>query len=189
MKKKKKLSILKFILLIFIFGFISGILFFFLKNNLDYSYYVKDFIYKAKNYNQSLVLYNSSLVFIIYFLSLSLLGIFLILPIIFVEACAIGFTISLFFYYLGIKGLIFYFLFFIESKLINYILLLYFSFMSINFVIKVIASYIGKNASNFYKSFFNQFSRFIIVLFLTILNSLMIKYLFKGITTYLIKLL
>ena len=189
MKNRKNFSINRIILYTIIFGFISGIAFFMLKNNTDYSYYIKDFLVKSNEVKQNMVLSNALFIIIIYILSLSIIGIFLIYLLLFFASFAIGFTFALFTSYLKIKGLIFYILFFFESKFINFVLLFYFISVSTSFALRLLKAIFEKNERGIFKSFYNHFFRFIIVLVATIVNSLIIKYLLGDITIYLVSLL
>ena len=185
----KKININKIIVLIIAFGFISGIVYFTLKNNTDYSYYIKDFLIKSKQNSQQLTFQNTLIIILIYMLSLTLIGLIFIFGILFILSFSIGFTISLFFYYLKTKGLIFYVLFFIETKLINSLLLIYFINKSCVYIVNISKYIINKNEKGILNTLSKHFLRFIIVFTLIIVNSFIIKYLFNNLTLYLISIL
>lgn len=136
--------------------------------------------------HQNTFMSNIALISAIFVLSISIIGLPAIIFYIFYEGLSIGFTIGLFLGIYHFKGLLFYILFFILSKLLYILIMLYFSILSIRYLIKFVECIINKNRENLYKTIVYHFYRFIIVLLIIIVNSTLIYFLSNKIIMFFI---
>lgn len=178
MKNIKNSFLVKFVVTLFLIGILVGILFFF-SYKPDLSGTLSDFKNLLETTRQNTFFPNIVFISGIFILSVSLIGFPAILFYLFYEAASIGFAIGLFLFNYELKGLLFYLLFFIASKLIYTVIMIYFSIISLRFVVKMIEALTTKNKEEFYRVIVYHFYRFVIVLIIIILNSGMI-YLFAN---------
>lgn len=176
MKIFKNNFLVKFVGALFLIGIIIGCLFYFtykpdLSSNLES---FKDLIVTT---HQNTFISNIVLISAIFVLSVSIVGLPALIFYIFYEGLSIGFTIGLFASAFHVKGLIFYLLFFIVSKLLYTVIMLYFSIISMKYIVKFIDSVINKNREELYKTIVYHFYRFIIILIIVIVNSTLIYFL------------
>ena len=183
----KKKYLLKFVTLLFILGLITGFIIN-QTNETNYMPYINDFLTKANNYNNTLVFHNTFLIIITFVLALSIIGIIFIYCLYFFEAFSIGFTLSLFIKYYKIKGFIFYLLYFLIFKLLFILLFTYFLIMSTKFSHKFLDSLIKNNNIGLTRYIKNHFLRFIMVLLIVLVYSLLIGYFSIKITTFLLSI-
>jgi len=184
----KKRSFVKVILLINIVALISGFFLFFYKN-IDCTSLINDFFNKSTSINQSIILHNTILILLSFILSLSIFGIVFIYIALLLESLSIGFTLAMFIKYYKIKGLIFYLLFFLVFKFMFLFLFIYFLIMSTKFSSRFLTTIIKKNELGFIRYVKNHFIRFIIVLFLVLIYSVIIKYYSVVISLILLKII
>lgn len=176
MKYFKNNFLVKFVGALFLIGIIIGFLFYFtykpdLSSNLD------SFKTLITTTHQNTFMSNIVLISAIFVLSISIVGLPALVFYIFYEGLSIGFTLGLFLSAYQIKGLIFYLLFFIVSKLLYILIMLYFSVISLKYIVKFVDCILSKNRENLYKTIVYHFYRFIIVLLVVIVNSTLIYFL------------
>lgn len=183
MKFFKNNFIVRFIIALFLVGFLFGLIIYFTyKPNLtEYINQFKELIITSHN--------NSFLIYIIvlatlFISTLTIIGSPLILLYTFYEGLSISYTLCIFLSHSGIKGAIFYILFLILTKSIYILIMLYFSMLSIKFVKKIIEAFLNKDRDSLYSIITHHFLRFIIVLFVIIINGITVHF----ISTRIIKL-
>lgn len=178
MKNIKNSFLVKFVVTLFLIGILIGVLFLFsYKPDLGSS--LSDFKNLIETTRQNTFLSGIITISAVFILSVSIIGSPLIVFYLFYEGLSIGFALGAFLLNYKIKGLFFYLLFFIFSKLIYIALMIYFGVVAIRFAIKIVDSIASKNREELYKTVVYHFYRFIIVIVSSILNSMLI-YLFAN---------
>ncbi len=169
MKFLKNNFLVKFVVTLFFIGLIIGIGYHltFRPNLGDTLEIFKEMILGT---HQNIFLSSIIVVSAIFILSLSIVGIPVILFYVFYEGVSIGYTLIAFILTYHIKGAIFYLLFFIISKLIFLVIVGYFSIMSLRYIASFLDHFFSKNKSELYKTIVYHFYRFAIVLCVVILN-------------------
>lgn len=175
MAKLKNNNIVKFVVTLFLVGIFIGII-----TNITFkpeiTVYLEDFLLEVSNNRLNTFLLAIAIISGIFILSISLIGLPLILFYLFYEGFSIGFTLIAFTMTFGIKGFLFYLLYFIVIKLVFIICALYFAFMSTRFDIRLVNALIHKKREEVYGTFINQLYRYIIVLFCILINSTFIYF-------------
>ena len=171
----KNNNTVKFVVTLFLVGIFIGII-----ANITFkpeiSPYLNDFTREVSSDNLNTFLLNIALISGVFILSISIVGLPIILFYIFYEGFSIGFTLISFALVFGIKGFLFYLLYFVIVKLIFIICALYFVFMSTRFYIRLINALIHKKQEEIYGVFVNQLYRYIIVLLVIAINSTLIYF-------------
>lgn len=188
MKYFKNNFLVKFVGALFLIGIIIGFLFYFTYKP-DLSSSIDSFKTLISTTNQNTFISNIILISAIFILSISIVGLPALVFYIFYEGLSIGFTLGLFMAAFHAKGLIFYLLFFIVSKLIYTAIMLYFSIISIRYIIKFVECIINKNREELYRTIVYHFYRFIIILVIVIVNSSLIYFLSNKILSLFINLI
>lgn len=173
MKFFKNNFVVKFVVTLFLISIIFGLLFFFAYKP-DLNAHIEDFKSLVTTSRQNVFLLNLGLISLIFILSISIVGLPGIIFYLFYEGFSIGFTLGLFLMSFKIKGLLFYLIFIISSKLIYLVVMLYFSVMCIRFIWEILEALVYKNKENLYKNIIYHFYRFVIILFILIINSIFI---------------
>lgn len=188
MKFFKNNFVVKFTLTLFLISIIIGLLLYFTYTP-DLKSYIENFKEIVLNTKQNTFMLHIGIILIIFISSISLIGLPLIIFYLFFEGVSIGFTIGAFLGFNGIKGFLFYFLYFICSKLLFDILALYFTIISIRFSYKLLGNLIYKNKDELYKIIMNQFIRFIILFGVVVINSVLIYFLSNTIVKLFVNLI
>lgn len=170
MKKFKNNFIVKFTAVLFLIGVVIGFLFYFFYKP-DLSAYLESFRNLVETARQNTFLANITSVSLIFVLSISIIGIPVLLFYLFYEGVSIGFTLGLFFGVYKIKGLIFYILYFLVSKALFVVIMLYFSIVSIRYTVRFVDAILSKSRENLYSTIVYQFYRYLIVLVAILLES------------------
>lgn len=188
MKILKENFAVKFVVSLFVFSIIAGIfLYIIYKPNLDsYIYEFKDIVTASK---QNTFIKNIGILSIIFVLSLSIIGSIGIVFYTFYEGFCTGFTLASFIGVCGIKGASFYTLFFIVSKSLFVLAMLYFSIVCLHFVFRLCDALLRKDKEEVYRNVLKHFYRYIILLFIIILNSTLIYFFANKILTLFINLI
>lgn len=173
MKALKNNFLVKFILSLFIIGVVVG-LFFFFTYKPDLAVNIEDFKSLIFDTHQNTFLPSILIILSIFITSISVIGIPAVIFYVFYEGLSIGFTWGIFMLNFKIKGFIFYLLFFVTSKLIYVAIMLYFVIISTKCAIKLVDAIMSKNKEELYRIVVYQFYRFLIVLFIIILNSTLV---------------
>lgn len=173
MIKLKDNFLVRFVVALFLFGVCVGIVVYFsFKPNLTaYIEQFKDYV--VTNHSNTILL-NIIVISSIFLLSLFIIGIPLIIFYIFYEGLTVGYTLAVFITLYGLKGALFYLLFFLVIKVIFVFLVLLFGILSIKFSYKLIKGIIEKNFEKISKLILEHFLRFGIILALCIVNSFII---------------
>lgn len=184
-------KILYFILIgLALFTFISGLLFVFLisKENISYieeslkSYF--DNINIGFNSFFKYLFNNYIIIFIIWALGISIIGIPLVLFIFLFKSFIFGFSISSIISTFKLKGILISFIHLIPGKLLYLIVLLLLSFYSISFSIKLFRSLFLRKQINFRESM----DKYLKILFICLLSSLIITIYDSFLANYLVNL-
>lgn len=170
MKILKNNFVLKFVVILFLVGLLIGLLTY-INLKPDLSAYFNTFKDNLSNTHQNIFLLNLIVISAIFVLSISIIGLPVICFYIFYEGLAIGYTFGVFIVLYGIKGALFYLLYFLIVKFISILLILYFSFMSIRFIHKLIISIVNKKSDVLYNVIKYHFFRYIIIFIITLINS------------------
>ena len=178
MKFLKNNFLVKFVVTLFFIGLIIGIGYHltFRPNLGDTLEIFKEMILGT---HQNTFLTSIVVISAIFILSLSVIGMPVILFYVFYEGVSIGYTLIAFILTYHFKGAVFYLLFFIISKLIFLVLVGYFSIMSLRYIATFLDHFFSKNKSELYKTIVYHFYRFAIVLGIAIINCGLI-YLFAN---------
>lgn len=176
MKMLKNNKAVKFIVTLFLVGFVVGIITF-ITFKPEMGAYLSDFAKMVSTNHINSFLLNIGLISLVFVLSISLIGSPLIFVYLFYEGFSIGYTLMSFTITFGYKGFIFYLLYFIVVKLIFDICILYFCYMSIKFDYKVTYNLVNKKKDIVYKIFVNQLYRYIILLVVIVVNSTIMYFL------------
>lgn len=176
MKNIKENAIVRFVVALFVVGIVTGIIFYILYKP-DVIGYMDEF--KKLNGHQNVYLQNVFLVSAIFVLSISVVGMPFLMIFLFYEGMSVGFTFAVCTALYSIKGIAFYFLYFLVSKLVTLAIILYFLIISISYVFKFIDGVISKNKEAISSSITKELYRFLIVFGAIILNSTFI-YLFGN---------
>jgi stage II sporulation protein M len=188
MKFFKNNFVVKFIIVLFLISIIFGLIAYF-SYKPDLAGYLEDFKTNISSTNQNVFLLNLGLLALMFVLSISIIGIPLILFYIFYEGFSAGFTVGVFISIYKLKGLLFYLLFFLVSKLIFILLTLYFSIMCIRFSYHLIDAIIHKNKESLYRYLTNHFYRFTLLVVITLINSTIIYFFSNNILEHFLGLL
>lgn len=175
MKKLKNNFTVKVVVSLLIISIIIGLLTF-LFYKPDLSLYLDDFINKVSNTKQNVFLLNLSVLALIFIASIIIVGVPLMYMYLFYEGFSIGFTIGVFIYLKGIKGIMFYLLFLFVSKLIYIVLILYFIVVSTRFSKSLIYYLVKRRKDELYNSIILHFYRFLIVIIISLINSTLIYF-------------
>lgn len=173
MKKIKNNFLVKFVVALFLIGILIGFAFYFVYKP-DLMSPIEDFKGLITSTRQNVFLLNIGIISLIFVLSISLIGLPILLFYIFYEGASIGFTCGLFLNIFHIKGLIFYIIFIIIAKLLFILIMIYFSILSIRYSLNFLDSIISKNRENLYKTIVYHFYRYLVVLFLVFINCLLV---------------
>ena len=173
MIKLKDNSLVRFVVALFLFGIGVGVVVYFsFKPNL--SMYIDEFKEYIVSTHSNTILLNAIVISSIFLLSLFIIGIPIVIFYIFYEGLTVGYTLAVFILIYGVKGALFYLLFFIVIKLIFILLVLLFSVLSIKFSYKLIKGILEKNIQKIYSLIIEHVMRFGIILGICIVNSLII---------------
>ena len=175
MKFFKNNFAVKFIVTLFLISLILGFLFY-LAYKPDLLSYIDDFKSLITTNHQNVFLLNLGIISLIFILSLSIIGVPGIIFYIFYEGFSIGYTFGVFLVTFKLKGMLFYFLFILISKFLYIILMLYFSIMCLRFTYKLIDIFITKKREELYKTITYHFYRFIIIVLILVVNSVVIYF-------------
>lgn len=170
MKKIKESAIVKFVIALFLIGLITGLIFYFLYKP-DVANYIDTFRDFIKTGHQNTYLLDGIIISSVFILSISCIGIPLLLILLFYEGMSIGFTLGVFLSIDFFKGIVFYSLFLVVSKLVFLACLLYLSIISLSYSMKFIDAMISKNKEDLHRSIVLELYRFLIVFLVVILNS------------------
>lgn len=188
MKKLKNNSIIRFIVVLFLFGLCIGIVSYY-SNKLDLSNYLLEFKNYVVNNHNNVFLLDIIVISSIFLLSLIVVGYPLVLTYVIYEGLSFGYTLCVFFNYYGFKGILFYFLFYLLIKLVFIIVILYQAYIGFKYARIVVKAIIDKNINSIYKSLFMHFIRYLIVLVIVIINSALIYFLSNKIISLFISLI
>lgn len=168
MKNIKENAIVRFVVALLIVGFITGLLFYLL-----YRPDVMNEIVEFKNLSghQNIYLHSIFLISAAFILSITVVGLPILAFILFYEGMSIGFTLAAFLSAYSFKGLLFYVLFSIVTKMILLTAFLYFVIVSISYVFKFLDGLISKNNEGIMRAIVKELYRFLIVLGVIILNA------------------
>ena len=170
MIKIKDNSLVRFVVALFLFGIgVGAVVYFSFKPDL--STYIDQFKDYVVNTHSNTILLNLIVICAIFLLSLFVIGLPLVIFYIFYEGLTVGYTLAVFISLYGLKGALFYLLFFIVVKLIFILLVLLFSVLSIRFSYKLIKVLFEKNLEKTSKLILEHFSRFGIIIAVCIINS------------------
>ncbi len=175
MKILKNNFVLKFVVTLFLVGLLIGLLTY-INFKPDLSPYLNVFKENLSNTHQNTFLLNIVFISGIFILSLSVIGLPIICFYIFYEGLATGYTFATFIVAYGIKGALFYLLYFLLIKVIYLVLIIYFSTMAIRFIHKLIISIINKKNELLYSVIKYHFLRYLIILVINIINSCFIYF-------------
>ena len=175
MKFFKNNFVVKFILALFLISILIGFLLY-MAYKPDLSSYINDFKELLSTTKQNTFLFNIGIISLVFVLSLSIIGMPIVYFYVFYEGVCTGFTAALFLTLFGFKGITFYAIFIILSKLVYILLLLYFLAMCTRFDLKIIQNLIHKSKDDLYKNLTNHFYRYIIIFIVLILNSTFIYF-------------
>ncbi len=178
MKKFNIPVIVKFTLALFIVGITSGLIFYFAYKP-DLTQELNSFIENISMTHINIILPSVFAVSLVFISSISIIGNLILIFYLFYEGLTIGFTLGAFIGLYSMKGLLFYLIFIVFTKLISIIVLLYFSSMAFNYSIKFIDSITSKNREAMSRAIVYHFYRFLIVLIITFANGFLI-YLFGN---------
>lgn len=178
MKILKNNFLVKFIVTLFLVGFIFGFLYF-ITMKPEVGGFIENFKEVTKNTRQNTFLLNLAIICAVFFLSISVIGLPLVFFINFYTGISVGYTLCAFISVSHLKGFFFYLIFIVLSKLIFYIVLMYFIYISIKFTYNVVIKFVKKDQSGFYQLIIGHFYRFLIVLGVVLVNSGII-YLFTN---------
>lgn len=174
----KKHFMVKFVLALFVVGILFGIVVHFTYKT-DISEMIVAFKSAVTTSKQNTFLSSIVIVSAIFVLSISVIGIPVVVFYLFYEGLALGFTMSIFASTFKLRGLFFYILYFLFSKSAFLLIIGYFSILSMKYSIKFIESLTSKNKETLYKTIVFHTMRYLIVLSVTLLNSTFI-YLFSN---------
>jgi hypothetical protein len=179
---KKHFPKILFALNIFIFGIISGIIYYFKQDQT-----IKDSLLSLNNIFASNVfswqncLFHFFTLLFIAVMLFTFLGLIFILFLLFFEGISLGFIISLLFSIYKWKFLSYFLVYFILIKAIYFILL---------FIIYLNSIFFLKNYLKYFKTkkytFFIYFKRIIILIFLVLTNDLLIYFVFNKVLIFLL---
>lgn len=170
MKNIKENAIVKFVVALFLVGFITGFIFYLLYKP-DMLANIDAFKTSVSTSHQNTYLYDTIKISSIFVLSISIIGLPILAIITFFEGMSIGFTFAVFISLFSFKGFLFYFLFVLICKLVFLIIFLYFTVISLSYVLKFLDSSINKNKEQITHSIVKEMYRFLIVFITVILNS------------------
>ena len=175
MKKFRKRFTVKVIVYLFLIGLLFGLLYYF-SYKPDLNAYIDSFIKTIYSSNQNIILFNIGAVSALFLSSIIMVSMPLVYLYIFIEGFSIGYTLGLFIITKGLKGLLFYSLFFIICKFIYIIIIIYFTIMCTKYIENIIKYIKDKNKEYLYNSIINNFYRYIFVLIIVLLNSIFIYF-------------
>ena len=186
-KKNKKIII--FNLIIFVIGLIFGSLFINFINSDDKKILVNevgDFILNIKKLDNSVfgivyfkneIINNIFLLFLIYILGLSLIGILIVIFIMFFKGFTVGITVGIFIYNYSLKGIILSFIYIFPCLILNILIYIFVSSYAVYISLKFIKALINKNSINF-KLFVGRYTlSFIISIILLVICTAIDSYL------------
>lgn len=177
-KRNKKIVI--FILIIFIIGVIFGSLFVNFINNDDKKALINkvgEFITNIKKLDSSIfglecfkknLLSNIFILFFIYILGLSLIGILAVIFILFFKGFTLGLTIGMFIYKYSLKGVILSFMYLFPCYILILLIYIFISSYAVYISFKFIKAIINKSTINF-KQFLGKYTLVLIISLISIL--------------------
>ncbi len=186
MKKRTSLNkIIIFNISLLIISIVFGIVYYLLLGENKKN----DILLDIENLNNILI-YNKFnikyiiIIFIIYTLSISVIGVPFILFYLFFEGFSIGFLIIPIITNNGLLGLIYYFIYLILFKIILLSILIYLSYLSITNTFKLINTLINSSNESFIKTFKYNIIRFGICLIIIIINETIIYFIFNKVLLF-----
>ena len=188
MKTHKAVYILKFAVLLFVFGIVLGSIIY-LSYKPSLTFFFDEFKSTIFTSHNNVFLIDIGIITLIFIASITIIGMPLIVFYIFYEGLSLGYTLVAFFTYNSFKGVLFYILFFIIIKLIYIILVLYFSVISIKFSKEFLKNLVQKNKSEVFHNLYLHFLRYVIVLGATLVNSTFIYFFSNKLLTLISALL
>ena len=170
-------NIVIFIVIITILSIISGIIYG-MNNRIDISNI-------SIILNNNTLILNNVIIFVFFLLTLSIFGI-IVYPIYFsLEGISIGYISYLFIYTYHIKGLLFYILYLILSKLVNLILISYLFYISYKYIDRIIKNIKREEKDYIFNIVYPLIKKFIIIFVISIINSLITYFVFNDVIKYL----
>lgn len=180
-----------FLISLFVIGLTSGIIFFILLNNSGKEEIINNintYFTLSDNYNYLSILFESMQsnffnCILLWLLGISVIGIFIILFLYFIEAFSIGFIISSIFYSFKYKGIIGSILYLLPGKLLYLLIMFILTFFSGLFSFNLVKNIIKKEEQtiNIY------FRKYLKILGLCLILSLLVSFLETFITPLMIK--
>ncbi|MBE5806341.1 MAG: hypothetical protein E7313_06545 [Clostridiales bacterium] len=166
----KNKKYLKFILIIFIIGILSGVLYYnFLNNDIENN--IIDTIKNINILNSNYIIKDLVIMSVLLVSSFFIIGIPLSIFFLFYESLSIGFLINIFYGAYKIKGLIYIFSYLIINRLLNLILIIFFLQKVFNISKLIIGIFINKNDKSIKdKLIINFRNALYIILFVLIIN-------------------
>lgn len=177
-------NLLIFLIFLFIFSFILGIIFFFFLDKGDkvLSNSIIDSYFNIKNNSSIIVPLRESIlektfnIFLIWILGISIIGILLVIVIYFFHGFSLGYTLSSLIYKYKIKGIIYFIGYISVSKIIFIFLIFLITFFSIKVSYKFIKLCFSKQDINI-KPYINKYFKvlfysFILVIFISLVEVL-----------------
>jgi len=166
----KNKKYLKFILIIFIIGILSGVLYYnFLNNDIENN--IIDTIKNINILNSNYIIKDLVIMSVLLVSSFFIIGIPLSIFFLFYESLSIGFLINIFYGAYKIKGLIYIFSYLIINRLLNLILIFFFLQKVFNISKLIIGIFINKNDKSIKdKLIINFRNALYIILFVLIIN-------------------
>lgn len=164
-----------FIIILSIVGLLGGIIYFLMINDQDRNS-IQLLIENIANVRPipNIISNQFILILIIILLSFSIIGFPIILFVYFYEAISFSFTMTSFVYFLGIKGFLFYLIYFIIFNLLLYLILIYLTIVSYEITIKLIDTIKHKyelNVGHFFRTYIYKY--IVIILGILLFNTIM----------------
>ncbi len=188
MKLLKNNYLVKFVVALFFIGIIGGVLFYALSKP-DLTGHLEAFKDMLTTTRQNTFLSSLVIISAIFVLSLSVIGLPIIIFYLFYEAVGIGYTLASFVAIYRLSGGLFYCLFFLVSKLPFIVIAIYFIIFSMRYIAKFLDYFFSKNKEELYKTIVYHFYRFAITLAVTTVNCLFIYFFANKIVSLFLNLL
>lgn len=191
--KQKKFYI--FLITLILIGIISGIVFVFFLNKVDKTTVVSNVktffnqvnIKNGINYSKSLlntISNNFLYILLIWLLGISVIGFPIIIGIIFIKSFIFGFSISSIILTYKFKGILYAFLYIFPHQIISVVIFLLLSFYSLSFCYKLFSHLFLKK----FISFRTSMNKYIKILIVSLVTSLILSLYEVFLSTYFIKL-
>ena len=181
MKRLKTNNVAKiFIITLLIGGFLFGIIYFHLQNDLNKTLIAKKITELAsliKTTHQNMIFNHLLIIIALVFLAYSIIGIPLILFYLFYESTSIGFLIASLYSSFKIKGVLFGLIYTIISKLPFIIFLVYISYIALKITKKLLRVLIFKENDSLYQHLKNLFLKLGIAIIAILLYDLFLYFL------------